>query len=183
MIILVDIDGTIEDLLSPWLDELNKLYNKSISFSEVSEWNFEALYNISKTDLTKVLNNNKVWKKVKPIPGAIEYLKKLQQDGHSVYLVTSADYRTVYNKFVYVIHKWFSFIPDDDIIICHKKQLIKGDILIDDNPDNLIGGDYIKILFTSPHNKNYTNDNLLYRVNSWEECYSLIAKFNNNGKN
>ena len=45
--------------------------------------------------------------------------------------------------------------PQENIIISSEKQYIKGDVLLDDNPKHLIGGDYFKLLFTTPENKDF----------------------------
>ena len=63
----------------------------------------------------------------------------------------------------------------NDVIITAHKQLIKGDVLIDDGIHNLEGGDYFKILMTAPHNRYYDADkNGMYRVSSWSDAYSVI---------
>ena len=66
-----------------------------------------------------------------------------------------------------------------DIIIANEKQRISGDILIDDAPQNLIGGNYAKFLFTATHNRDFNiapyED--MYRVNDWREVYDVIDAF------
>ena len=61
--------------------------------------------------------------------------------------------------------------------MAHNKQMILGDVLVDDNPRNLVNGNYRGLLMTAPHNQGYPErlSNLI-RVNSWEEVYGLIDK-------
>ena len=48
-------------------------------------------------------------------------------------------------------------------------------IIIDDGIHNLEGGDYQKILFTAPYNRDYDAEaNGMIRVHSWDEIVSII---------
>ena len=54
--------------------------------------------------------------------------------------------------------------------------MIRGDVLIDDGLHNLIGGDYRKILFDSPHNRSFDAEgNGMIRVHNWDEAEQAIA--------
>lgn len=57
--------------------------------------------------------------------------------------------------------------------------MIRGDILIDDAPHNLVGGDYVKILMTANHNRSYdASANGMIRVIDWldiQNCISAVA--------
>ena len=70
--------------------------------------------------------------------------------------------------------KYFSDVYSyDRLILTQVKQMVKGDILIDDNVDNLVWGDYMPILFTSYHNR-FEDDTGLNRVNNWEEILKRL---------
>ena len=61
------------------------------------------------------------------------------------------------------------------MIITGRKQMIRGDVLIDDGIHNLEGGEYRKILFTAPYNRDYNAEaNGMIRVNTWEEAVRVI---------
>ena len=54
-------------------------------------------------------------------------------------------------------------------------KLQRGDVLIDDGIHNLEGGDYMKILFSAPHNRNYDAEkNGMIRVRTWDEIVRII---------
>lgn len=94
---------------------------------------------------------------------------------HPVLIVTTSNYQTLAAKMEQVLFHYFPFLTWNDVIITAHKQLIKGDVLVDDGIHNLEGGDYFKILMTAPHNRNYDADkNGMYRVSSWSETYSAI---------
>ena len=49
-------------------------------------------------------------------------------------------------------------------------------MLVDDGVHNHIGGDYLKLLYTAPHNRAYNaEENGMTRVNSWKEVYAIIS--------
>ena len=55
--------------------------------------------------------------------------------------------------------------------------MIRGDVLIDDGIHNLEGGDYVKILMTAPHNRNYDAEaNGMIRVHNWEEIEEILSQ-------
>lgn len=61
------------------------------------------------------------------------------------------------------------------MIITANKQMIRGDVLIDDGVHNLEGGSYKKILMTAPHNRNYDAEaNGMIRVSNWTEIEKSI---------
>jgi len=62
-----------------------------------------------------------------------------------------------------------------DIIITTKKQKVIGDVLIDDMVHNFEGGNYLKLLFDSPINRNYDAEaNGMVRVHTLKEAYEVI---------
>ena len=98
-------------------------------------------------------------------------------EGHEVYIVTASAYETIKSKMENVLFRYFPFISWSNVIIASNKQMIHGDMLIDDAPHNLIDGKYVKILMTAPHNINYdAARNHMIRVNSWEEIKDCIIK-------
>jgi 5'(3')-deoxyribonucleotidase len=82
-----------------------------------------------------------------------------------------------------LLFRWFPFISWDQVIITKRKQLIKGDVLIDDGIHNLEGGDYVKILMTAPHNRSYDAEgNGMIRVSSWKEIEKVISELEEQGE-
>lgn len=179
--ILVDMDDTIENLLSVWVNVLNNRYERNVALDDIHSWDIGSYFpGLSKDELFSVLNTEEFWAKVTPIPGSIDTLQKIKEDGDQVLIVTATHPYTVKLKFDAIIKRYFPFIPCEDMIITSRKQLIHGDILIDDAPHNLIGGSYYKILITAPHNRDFdAAGNGIVRCDTWDEIYSEIRKFRN----
>ena len=74
-----------------------------------------------------------------------------------------------------VLFRYFPFISPRQVIITGRKQMIRGDVLIDDGIHNLEGGEYKKILFTKPYNRAYDAEtNGMVRVHNWDEIVAVI---------
>lgn len=89
----------------------------------------------------------------------------------------NGDYHTCKTK-VERLLELFPFLDWEHIIFACNKQMVRGDVLIDDAPHNLVGGEYAKILFDRPHNRSFdhvAHDAL--RVNTWEEIDQVIHSY------
>ena len=175
--ILIDMDDTMVDLMSAWIQRLNKQYGLSIKNSDICVWDLMQIFTtLTKEQIYAPLHDASLWDELKPIEGSGKYIKKLMDDGHDVYVVTSAHYKTFQPKIEKVILKYFPYISWRNVIVTSKKQMIKGDILIDDAVHNLVGGDYRKFLVNAPHNQSYDAEGSgMIRVSSWKEIYELIV--------
>ena len=174
--VLIDVDDTIENLCEEWCNYLNRKYGTMVTYKDVTEWDMRKFFpNLTKEQVFEPLHNEEFWDLVKPKDGAVEYLKRLIDDGFKVYLCTSTDYRNVKVKFEKVIQKYFPYISWKQVIVTDKKQLINADFLVDDCVYNLEGGNYEKILMSAPHNQGYNAEaNDMFRADTWETVYSLI---------
>lgn len=149
----------MEDLKSYWLEE-----NAPKEYSKIIKEAFESKY---------------MWKKVKLIKGAKKYIKKLKNDGHEIYFVTSSLPNNLYKKINHLIRKLDFF--EDDYILTHTiniryKQLLQLEVLIDDCLNNLIGKrTYKSICFAYPWNVGRGHYEINY-CNNWEEIYDTVNK-------
>lgn len=174
-ILLVDLDDTIENFCETWVNELNKKYGGNYTLQDVNNWEISNIYpEIPKEEKLELLHHEDFWMKVTPLEGAADYLRLLQEEGFNIFIVTSTDYRNIRYKVEHVLEKHFPFISKHNLITTYCKQLIRGDILVDDYVNNLVGGTYKKILFTAPHNRNTILQEDIIRVHDWRTCYKLI---------
>ena len=82
-----------------------------------------------------------------------------------------------------VLFRYFPFLSWSQVIITSRKQLIRGDVLIDDGIHNLEGGAYRKILVTAPYNRYYDAEaNGMIRVHNWDEIVRIIDEMAKEGK-
>lgn len=176
MTILVDMDDTIEQLLRAWIRGVNEKYGRNAVYEDFKTWDVSAPYpGLTKEQVYDIILQPGFWRTVEPIPGAAEGLRRLMEAGHRIYIVTATPFQSVSEKMTDLLFKYFPFLTWDQVIITANKQLIRGDVLIDDGVHNLEGGDYVKILMTAPHNLSYNAEaNGMIRVHSWAEIVEVI---------
>lgn len=178
MTILIDMDDTIESLLKAWVSGVNRKYGRSVSHEDVGSWDVSTAFpGLTHEQVYAVPLENGFWKTVEPIPGAAAAMQHFMAAGHEVFIVTATPYESVTEKMTDVLFRYFPFLSWKQLIITSRKQLIRGDVLIDDGIHNLEGGDYIKILMTAPHNRNYDAEaNGMIRVHNWAEIEEVINR-------
>lgn len=174
-------DDTIINLCETWVGFINEKYGTCVRPDDVKEWSMlKAFPMLKREQVYNPLFDDEMWKRVKPIPGATYYIQKMIEDGHKVVIVTATHPKNVNIKVNYILLKYFPFISVDNVIITSQKQMILGDILIDDAPHNLCGGQYKKILINAPHNKSFDAKlNNIYRADGWKEIYQAVCNIAN----
>ena len=175
-VILVDMDDTIECLTDAWLMRLNSQHGTHVTREDLTCWDFAKPFpTLTEEEVYAPLYDGEFWETVKPMQDACEVMKELIEYGHEIYIVTSSVHETISAKMTKVLFRYFPFIDWNHVIVAQKKQMIRGDILIDDGVHNLVGGDYVKILMTAPHNRDYDAEaNDMIRVDSWEDIFQVI---------
>ena len=179
MKILIDLDDTVWDLLSTWVAYLNYIYKVNVKYEEITEWDMQQFFpNLTVEQIHAPLIMPSFWKHIRPREDAVKYIEKLSKD-NEIYFVTATDYRNIPYK-IDILKEYFPFISIDNLIITQDKTMIKGDILIDDNVDNLKDRRW-GLLYTAQHNKNI--DILKYpesiiRVYNWKGIFHFIECLN-----
>lgn len=171
----IDLDDTFWDLVVAWIRWYNRLANDDLKPTAIRTWDIERYVKDGCSKLLyDILEQPEFWDTVMPKPGSTHIMQELLHNGHELYLVTATSCQTAHMK-MRRFFKLCPFMKDEMVIIAQKKQLINVDVLIDDNPNNLIGGNYRKLLFDAPHNWNH-DENLIgaKRCHDWVGVYEEI---------
>lgn len=111
------------------------------------------------------------------IPGAEEFIKKLSEKGE-VFFVTAVG-GTCMSERAKRLLKDFPEVPERNIIIGSRKDLVALDILLDDGAHNILGScARYPVLFRRPWNNNLTG---LLAVNSYDDFLRLVDQIRGNG--
>lgn len=172
--ILIDMDDTITNFLEEVINKYNKTYGTSHSIDEVTEWVIPSSFEYG---LFSVLELTNILTMITPKLDSIEYINKWIDEGYDVFIVSDCcnRYQSYRDKL-----KWLkTYIPKFDLshfIPCKEKYVISGDVLIDDNLDNLekwsLHNPYgMDLLMTAQHNKGIQDERRIY---SFEEADDLI---------
>ena len=178
MRIVVDIDDVLNELCKCWVQTLNEKYNFFVRHEDITDWNIQRFFpELTEQDVHDVLLDETFWKTVTPKQDAMQYMMKLYQDNHDIYICTATHYNNIKVKFENIIQRYYPFILWNKVIIAHNKQMIRCDVMVDDALHNLIGGEYHKILMSAPHNANCNVEQYgIHRANNWLEIYEIIKE-------
>jgi 5'(3')-deoxyribonucleotidase len=167
MKLLIDIDGVLADIHTPWLGAYNADYDDHLTLADITKW---EMHEIVKPEcgmkIYKYLENPQLYKRTLQIPGAFDGVNELRRLGDVVFVTAGF--------FVEKIEWLFenSFIAGDwrfskDVIMCQDKSMIQGDWLIDDCPANIRGRQ--GLLFDQPWNRSV----IAFRAIGWRD---VVAK-------
>lgn len=177
-IIGVDMDDTIENLLDAWVTWLNNKYGTHVDINEMTKWEVGYYFpTLTSDQVYEPLLTDSFWDTVTPKEDAIIWLKKLYDEGFTIYICTNSHYHSLRVKLDNVLFKYFPFIEKNKVITIANKQLLKLDVLVDDYYKNLINGSYTGILYHTAHSRTINHEEMgLIKVFNWEQVYYNIHK-------
>lgn len=187
----IDIDNVISNFNDTLLNEYvlhdkelrnSGIINKNADYIRkgMFDWNEEEEINFYKNNIERIV------KKLGIIEGAKEYIDKLHDDGHIIYIITGRDngeYTEPYN----MTKSWLddNNIYYDNLVLTdaydkHAKAreclYYNIDIMLDDSVricSDCIENGITTILMDTPYNK-YSN---IQRVKSWKEFYKYVSNY------
>lgn len=148
----VDIDNCLNDLVF----EMFKLYEERtgtrLEYANCINYDFSGIgpQNVI-DDLYEMFVDKELWDRLSPPANAQRYLKKLCDD-FDVKIATATDHRNFAWK-VDWMHKFYPFVPSENIYRVHDKSWITTDYAIDDYQENLKDDMAHRILISAPWNQ------------------------------
>jgi 5'(3')-deoxyribonucleotidase len=179
LIALVDVDETVADLHTPWMKRASKVVGRTITTDMVTEWSMKNLFTESEMPLVmNCLTDQTIYDEMEPVPGALMGVRKLRSLGLRVVFVTAAlPGETLRRKYQWLKEQGFldwrehADQPElSDFVQAYDKSLLRGDIMVDDKPENMFDFTGLAILFSQPHNRNHRG---LPRADGWASVVTL----------
>lgn len=186
----IDIDNVIsnfnEELLKVYMEHDKELRNTGIINKNAPyirngmfDWTDEEEKTFYKENIERIAIN------LKAIEGASKYIKKLKQDGHTIYIISGRDngeYTDPYNMTKNWLEK-YDIVYDKLFLVDAYNSHSKTEICLENNVDIMIDDskrmctDIKKhgiraFIMDTPYNRD-TNE--FKRVRSWEEIYNIIS--------
>lgn len=176
MIIMCDIDNVLNDLTAKTLALYNSRYDKKISLSDLTAYNFSDCLSQSDTDaLMELFKEKELWDSLEPLPDSQWGIATLINMGHRVIFATATHECNFEWKCRWML-KNFPMINSADIIRVKDKSLIKADVIVDDCMEQLISSCCDRIcldyMWNRDSNKDYVYD--IRRAYNWKEIVKLI---------
>lgn len=167
--LIVDIDGVLADIYGQFRKFELEDFGTQQDLSEITgKLEEEAFINGEVYMAAKGFFRN-----ASVIEGCIEVLEKLNK-AYDLFIVSAA---TKFPNSMAEKQEWllehFPFITWQQIVFCGTKEIINGDIMIDDHFKNLDKFHGQTILFSQPHNYN-RSENGHTRVGNWNAIGQLL---------
>lgn len=179
MIIGVDIDNCIISTTEAVLEQHYADTGERLTLDDITSYYIENHVSEEyRDDFHLIFLKKEMWKRAKVIPNCVEVIKRLHNQGHQIYFVTSTEAKNVAKKSSF-LQRTFPFLDiRKRLITTHCKQMIKCDLLIDDCIDNILNADYVSILLDYPWNSTAIFDDAeydnIYRVFNWTQVEPII---------
>ena len=191
MVIGVDIDNCIISTTEAVLEQHYADTGEKLTLDDIKSYYIENHVSEEyRDDFHLIFLKKEMWKRAKVIPNCVEVIKRLHNQGHQIYFVTSTEAKNVAKKSSF-LQRTFPFLDiRKRLITTYCKQMINVDILIDDYEMNLVDGLYFGILMDYPWNSNFddASDDKIYRVFDWTQIEPMIeciqkVKYKQGGEN
>lgn len=181
--ILIDVDEVICN--TTFLYYINEFLNTNYVLDDFTTYYLDEIVPEEKREeFYDFYMSHDVYEKSELIEGAYEGLKELTES-YDVYLYSSCvmfnreklSGKLFADKYNFIIEK-LPFIKPENIIFTNTKNMMVGDIQIDDRMKNLMGPVENRILFTAYHNHNISEEELLSknikRIDNWSDLVKYI---------
>lgn len=176
--LLIDLDGVCADFYGKLLEVYNTDFKDNLTRKDIKTWSLPPVFRkASRKQIRSYMSVAGFWSGLEPIKGAVDTLYRLQSVGHDIIIVSAAPEDSTIagqEKFDWV-HEHLPFIPHKNVILASRKELISGDILLDDGPHNLTAFPGISVAMDAPYNQQCVCDR---RVSNWNEFYKLVESIN-----
>ncbi len=168
MRLVIDMDEVIVDFITPLINKYNELYLNNLTINDIKEWKLDP-------DLIKIYKNTpEFFLSLPPLKDAIESLEILKKE-HEIIIATnpSNSGNIAQQKIVWIKQNLPEFI--DNLCLLSRKDLLQGDIIIDDYINNVAFFNGYGIIVNKPWNTKFLEDNKkTFRANSWQEIIKII---------
>lgn len=187
MKIAIDFDSTLFPTMERVLEIYNKRHDTNIELSQITTYSLHDSFEESvATELVELFVEKDVYFSLQPYKGAVRTIKTLVDQGHEIYIATSTDVRNMEWK-EELLKKHFPFIPKYNLIRIHNKALLKVDVIVEDNLDNLTQkapSFADRVCFDQPWNQSETKDWVygIYRIHHWGDIINVINEIERKNK-
>lgn len=166
-IAILDVDDTVADMRSTLNETLNRVYGKSLHWTQWTSFNLEKVYGIDSEQFLETLRKENVIERMAPHRESIEFTNELKKKGYKIHMLTA---RKWHPRGLSVTRQWLSEngITFDDITVCD----------ITDCKSSILTQTYDKIHLTVDdsltHCRNYVQNDAIENVfiydMPWNKC-------------
>lgn len=172
MIIALDLDGTVakwEDTYDKYLDHMGDVAINIPRTRDQETFNLWEGRTVQESEiLHKIMDTPGFYREIDPMPGAIDAVRQMISDGHTVFFVTAPhpSNPTCADDKIWWTKTHFGSEYVDKLVITRDKTCIRADVLVDDRPDihGQLTPEWTQIFYDQPYNRAHTDRD---RIKSW----------------
>jgi 5'(3')-deoxyribonucleotidase len=173
--IAFDMDGVLADLVTPWLAWINERFGDNLTYQNLNGYRIQDQSRGGKA-VQEFLYLSHTYEHVQPIPGMLKVMASVRERGDRVIVATKASHNPnmIQGKMAW-FRRHVPWLRDEDIMFIQDKSLVRADMLIDDDPRNLVTWHSAKVLVTHPYNIGYDTPPDWRRVSTSRDLEVLLC--------
>ncbi|GGG89500.1 5'(3')-deoxyribonucleotidase [Staphylococcus pragensis] len=169
--IAIDMDEVLADTLGAIIEAVNVKTELGITVESLNGQKLKHVIPEHDGLVRDILRAPGFFRNLQVMPHAQEVVEKLTEK-YDVYIATAAmDVPTSFHDKYEWLLEFFPFLDPQQFVFCGRKNVVKTDYLIDDNPRQLQIFEGEPIIFTASHN---TNEDRFKRVNGWKDVEAFF---------
>ncbi|MDA8236047.1 MAG: hypothetical protein M0Z31_14885 [Clostridia bacterium] len=180
----IDIDGVLADVLTTWLEHLNRHFEQNKVKEDIIHYQFEKVFGVSWEEMDRFFRNNQenLLTNLSPVEKAQETMEELIKE-HNVFLIAARpeEYRSI-------TEKWLTehSIPYHELIMTDFSDksdycLNRGvEVFVEDSLENALAIHACGIpvlLFDAPYNRDPLPKGI-FRQHNWREIARTVQELN-----
>jgi len=169
MRLIIDMDEVLCDFLTPAIAYYNAEHFMALTKRDIED------YRISKyPGMLDCIYRDGFFRNLEPLDYAKACISILIAEGHDVIVASDpqACGRIAGEKYGW-ISEHLPHLKPQNIMLGNRKDILRGDLIFDDNPDYLKSFAGIKVAMDRRYNQDVTVD---FRVNNWREFLKLMRR-------
>lgn len=169
-VVCLDCDDVLLSCNQLAIEMLNEAKGYNLTLDDVTAWNECG----NKADeRLQYFNDVRFFERQKALPGAKDFVRKLLERGVEVVILTAVSTVAATQR-ILTIREEFPEIPEKNIIITSRKDMVQCDILIDDAPHNVFdSAAKWPVLLRRPWNSNVSG---FLSVGGYDEAIALVDR-------
>ncbi len=164
-IIACDIDDVLFSLVPLWIDKYNFIWDDKLDHKTITDWDISMFVKPKCGEKIYSYLDEKLYLDKNLVKDADWGVKQLRKMGYRVIFITSNSFNMGGVKFNWLNRNGFE-VDKKDYFECGEKSLVKFNLLLDDNYENVLSSGKRGVLFTQSWNLKNKHPR---RVSSWKE--------------
>lgn len=129
--IIVDMDSILVDFMEGLWNAYEKATGERGSTKNVRVWDFGTAVTDPKT-LYSCMFERGFFRNLNALPGAMDAIQKLQSEGHEIIICSTPCTPHSAAEKIEWVRKHMPFLDQNKVLLGHCKNVVRGDVLIDD---------------------------------------------------